>query len=272
MAVPCGSKASRVTVHAMTGLRRHRFALGFVLAPTLFGCSASPAPQEKKLSDVLTCSFGDGQGAPSTCLTPKQAPEYYVEQAQKYFDTLDVSADPKSIPTYSELSARWEWPPWLRLTGYGRAMLLDTAVVVRKDAPSTIPKRDCRAFAEQPFARCTVSFDYAEGSCPIYEEFTFNDTGEMTFIEAWSNLPGLTPTSAADPWAESTGIHRLSTRVPGLGKADGRIDPAGPWMTEAASLDAEVADFAERAQNFWPTWLAELGAVQGDVYALGCGW
>jgi hypothetical protein len=48
----------------------------------------------------------------ATALTPQQPPEYYVEQANKYFDTLDTSADPNSAPNYSTLVARWELPPW----------------------------------------------------------------------------------------------------------------------------------------------------------------
>ncbi len=35
-----------------------------------------------------------------------------------------------------------------------------------------------------------------KGLCPIYEELTHNDQGEVTFVEAWSmvpNLPPLTP-------------------------------------------------------------------------------
>ncbi|MGB5193023.1 MAG: hypothetical protein WBN70_08575, partial [Polyangiales bacterium] len=37
----------------------------------------------------------------ATALTPQQPPEYYVDQANKYFDTLDTSADPDSAPSYS---------------------------------------------------------------------------------------------------------------------------------------------------------------------------
>ena len=70
-----------------------------------------------------------------------------------------------------------------------RAVELDllgtTEAAVALD-PSTVPTRDCRAFSVQPFARCYVTFEYKDGPCPIYEEFVFNDQGEMTFIEAWS--------------------------------------------------------------------------------------
>jgi len=235
------------------------------------GCtSGSDAPPPLVPFD---CAFGDGEGAPSTCLTPKHDDAHYEAEAHAYFDTLDVSADPTNIPAYSERSARWEWPPWLKLTGYGRNMLVETAAVVTKQDPSTIPTRDCRAFEVQPFARCRVVFEYEGGPCPIYEEFTFNDQGEMTFIEAWTDAPGLGPTDlVADPWAEGPNVHRLSTRVPGLGNATGLIDPAGPWMAEIGARDAEVADFAARAQNFWGTWFQELAANGKDIYPRGCGW
>jgi hypothetical protein len=244
------------------------------LSLLLMACGESaPSGPEPPAPLVLDCSFGDGEGAPATCLTPKQAPEHYVDQAQKYFDTLDASADPNNVPTYSDLSARWEWPPWLKLTGYERQMLLDTNKLVTKKDPSTIPTRECKAFSVQPFARCRVTFEYEGGPCAIYEEFTFNDQGEMTFIEAWTDAPSLLPMKdASDRWGEGPGVHRLSTKIPGLGNATGRIDPKGTWMSQIAAQDEEVADFAMRAQDFWHYWFDELAKVEGDLYAKGCGW
>jgi len=235
--------------------------------------ACGPAPKDAPPPVPFDCTFGDGEGAPSTCLEPTRDEAYYVAEAHAYFDTLDVSADPTNHPLYSERVARWEWPPWLKLTGYGRDMLIETAALVTKKDPSTIPTRDCRFFAAQPFARCRVVFEYEGGPCAIYEEFTFNDQGETTFIEAWTDAPGLGPTDlVADPWAEGAGVHRLSTRVPGLGNASGLIEPSGPWMSEIAARDAEVADFASRAQDFWGTWLKELAANGKDIYPRGCGW
>ncbi len=254
---------------------RRSSPLGIALVTLAFtGCGQgdSSGPSSPPLL-VLDCMSGEGEAAPSTCLTPKQKPDYYVDQAQKYFDTLDASADPANIPTYSELSARWEWPPWLKLTGYERQMLLDTNKLVIKKDPSTIPTRDCRAFSVQPFARCRVSFQYDGGPCAIYEEFTFNDQGEMTFIEAWTDSPALLPMKdAKDLWGEGPDVHRLSTKIPGLGNKTGRIDPAGTWMGKIGAQDAEVADFATRAQDFWRFWFDELAKVEGDLYAEGCGW
>jgi hypothetical protein len=199
---------------------------------------------------------------------------YYVDQAGRYFDTLDTSADRSSKPRYAELVARWEWPPWLKLTGLGREQIqtLDEGVLLA--TPATVPLRDCRAFERQPFARCYVSFDYpGKGRCPIYEEFTFNDAGEVTFVEAWSDLKGLLPMEkSSDRWAEGAGLRRLSTKVPGLGSAQGRIDPQAPWMKAAAAQDTDVADFLVRAQSFASYWLKEYAAAGSDLFARGCGW
>ncbi len=106
-----------------------------------------------------------GPGARSTCLSPTQTDEYYIDQSLRYFDTLDASADPESEPTYAELVARW------------------------------------------------------------------------------------------DPRAEGEDVGRLSTRVPGLGTASGRIDPLGEEMTLAGQSDPELADFAARTQDFWTYWV-----------------
>ena len=213
------------------------------------------------------------EGATATCLSPTFPPEYYADQAEKYFDTLDVDADPESVPNYSELVARWEWPPWLLLTAYGSQDMIDTNKALHTLDPSTVPIRDCRAFDVQPFARCTVVFEYDDGPCPIYEEFTFNDEGEMTFIEAWSDIPGLRPQrDEADPWGEKSSLGRLATRVPGLGNAEGRIDLESSWMLEASALDSEVADFALRASDWWVYWYEAFTESPTNFFAVGCGW
>ena len=150
--------------------------------------------------------------------------------------------------------------------------MIDVGLLLKEFDTSTIPERDCRAFPKQPFARCYVVFEYDGESCPIYEEFTFNDAGEMTFIEAWSDLPGLLPMDRnRDPWAERTDIGRLSSRIPGLGNETGRIDLDSTWMREAAATDPDVADFAVRAADQWTWWMDELEAAE-NLYERGCGW
>jgi hypothetical protein len=211
-------------------------------------------------------------GATARCLTPVHEPEYYVAQANAYFDTLDVAAPADSVPNYAPLVARWEWPPWLLLTGYGKQDMIEVSQGLKVLDPSTVPWRDCRFFPVQPFARCRVSFSYANGPCPIYEEFTFNDAGEMTFIEAWSDLPELLPLADHDPWGEADDVPRLATRIPGLGRTDGRIDLDSSWMVEAASADPQIADFALRASDWWTWWLDAVNHAEADTFAQGCGW
>lgn len=236
-------------------------------------CGSDPEAQPAGKTVVdQACRNAGTPGATARCLSPRYDSAYYAEQASKYFDTLDVNADPSSVPNYSELVARWEWPPWLLLTGYGRDSMIETAQILRDADPSTVPVRDCRGFSEQPFARCYVVFEYEKGPCPIYEEFTFNDQGEMTFIEAWSDLDGRRPMADGDEWAEALDIPRLSTRVPGLGNDSGRIDLESAWMRDAGERDPDVADFAMRAADMWKYWFDALREAPPDYFGTGCGW
>lgn len=224
-------------------------------------------------SEPDPCEGRGTPGATATCLAPTFPPEHYVSEALRYFDTLDVSADPASIPDYGETVARWEWPPWLLLTGFGRSDMIDVSAGLRLVDPSTVPVRDCRYFDHQPFARCFVVFEYAGGACPIYEEFVFDAAGRMTFIEAWSDLPGLRPqTDAMDPFGARRTFYRLSTRVPGLGHQDGLLDPTSPAMRSAAASDPHLAELALRAQDWQTHWVSAYQAAPTDFFARGCGW
>ncbi len=221
-----------------------------------------------------------GTGALAECLTPKQSPSYYIEQALYYFDTLDGSADPSKVPNYSRHVARWEWPPWLKLTGYGRAILIEgDRALTTLDPDTTVPLRDCRAFTKQPFARCRVSFDYAGKRCAIYEEFFFNDAGDTTFIEAWSDMPGQLPMSDPnDAWGEGPNVHRLGSKVPTLGATTGDMlgdmDIDDPSFDVAAARDPEINDLLERSKNFTASLSSELAThgSEAHMYAIGCGW
>lgn len=206
--------------------------------PTLQGSDALP--------DSLTC----------THIKPTFPDSYYVDQGVKYFLTMESSIPIKVKPNYGEKVVRWEWPPWLLLTGYGRRNLILSDIVL-KLYPTKYDTIECRAFDRQPFCRCHVIFNYSGKKIPIYEEFVFNPQGEITFIEAWSDFPGWLPMDPADYWAESDTVKRLSTRVPGLGNATGRIDPHASWSRNAARNDPDLADLFHRIHRPLISWLKE---------------
>ena len=243
----------------------------FIAGLGVAGCSQADPPG----SDDAEHSC-EGEGALADCLAPVFDPDFYVEQAHRYFNTMDTAEDMDLAPNYSELISRWEWPPWLLLTAFGLENI-ESADTLLRLYPSTIPERDCRFFEQQPFARCRVTFYYEDAAhegrgCPIYEEFVFNDRGEMTFIEAWSDLDGFRPMDDDDAWAEADGVPRLSTRIPGLGTSDGLLDLDGDAMGTAASSDEDVADFVHRANHWFEAWSAEMEAAGDDLWERGCGW
>lgn len=228
-------------------------ALGLTLL-----CACGPA-------EVDPCA---GPDALMACSAPAWPEAHYVEQAHAYFDTMDYEPVGTALPDYGLTVARWEWPPWLALTAFGRDDIHDADALL-VFLPSVVKERDCRAFDTQPFARCRVVFYYDahEGrSCPIYEEFAFNEAGQITWIEAWSDDPGF-------GFGEQDEAGRLSARIPGLGSADGRIDPRSEAMAAAAAADADVAHFAESALDWHAAWLEAFNASGGDLmWETGCGW
>jgi len=168
------------------------------------------------------------------------------------------SAVPNKVkPDYSDLVIRWEWHPWLLLTGFGRRNLINTDILLKLYS-TKYDTIDCRYFEKEPFCRCHVIFNYSGKHIPIYEEFTFNNQGEITFIEAWSDYPSLLPMDKKDYWAEGEGIKRLSTRVPGLGNTRGRIELKARWMIEAAHKDPELADMIHRTRHPVTTYVREF--------------
>ncbi|TWI93311.1 hypothetical protein JM93_00867 [Roseibium hamelinense] len=194
----------------------------------------------------------------SASLAPQHSKAYYVDQAHKYFDTLDSFAPRSSQPAYASHVLRWEWPPWLYLTGHkDHFMVMDKLVVL---FPARVTDRTCRAFEVQPFARCRVTFefDWTGARTPIYEEFTFNSAGEITFVEVWSDAPGLRPMAVlSDPWAEDPAVDRLSTRVPGLGRADGRYQL--DQLKMLATGDTGLASLNLRLEAPMIAWAYECG-------------
>ena len=72
----------------------------------LAGCEESDAPAPTAVPGPNDCTNAGTDAATARCLQPTMPEAYYVEQALKYFDTLDIEASPDSIPNYSERSAR----------------------------------------------------------------------------------------------------------------------------------------------------------------------
>lgn len=211
-----------------------------------------------RLFFLMCLSSSVAGAAVSTQLKPKFEAKYYVDQGLNYFDTLDSYATNVSTPKYAENVIRWEWHPWLKLTGYKRWMMpID---VLPKLYPTRVTNRDCRFFEVQPFCRCRVWFEYLGLTAPvkIYEEFTFNDFGEITFIEAW------TDERESDPWGEEGTINRLSTRIPGLGTPHGLVTERDRQLKQLALKDSDVKDLLRRLESPIYYWFKELLRSIGD--------
>ena len=185
-------------------------------------------------------------------IRPSFGGHYYVEESLKYFDTLDTYASRDSKPVYSSHAIRWEWYPWLFLTGYKKYFFkLDYFLTLY---PTKVINRDCRSFSIQPFGRCRVTFHYLKSDTKheIYEEFTFNEKGEITFIEAWTDNIAYLPLRNNDPWGETNLFHRLSTKVPGLGSQNGRYNRKN--LKKLSKKDEDLKNLLKRLRfpvSFW---------------------
>lgn len=186
--------------------------------------------------------------------------EYYISQTNMYFDTLDTSSDVKEYPTYSIKVIRWEWPPWLVLTGFGNVKYIDEALRFTFASECKCINRRIEFFKTNPYTRCTVTFYYDGNNIPIdiYEEFTFNSDGEITFIEAWWNKINYQGQLSG---VDSIGLPIVSTRmsslIPGINNKDG-VDLNSKEMQDACDKSALVYDFKKRAQDFELSIIKEL--------------
>ena len=177
---------------------------------------------------------------------------------------METGVSNKVRPSYSKQVIRWEWHPWLLLTGYKRANLINTDILLKLYS-TKYDTINCRSFAKEPFCRCHVIFNYSGKRIPIYEEFTFNNQGEITFIEAWSDYPSLLPMKKTDYWAEGDSVKRLSTRIPGLGNAKGLIQKKAEWMKNAARNDSELADMLHRINHPVISYTREVFKQRQDI-------
>lgn len=145
--------------------------------------------------------------------------------------------------------------------------------MIRKSGTCLCTNREHRFFHENPFVRSRVTFYYGEtaeddiktgaNAIHIYEEFTFNSFGQITFIEAWwdnpdnKNLPktlGMDwcswpqlPLRDPDGWPPLN-INRLSTKIPGLGCGRYRM-LTSKSLKIAAEKDPFVKEFRERLEQ-----------------------
>lgn len=212
-------------------------------------------------ANELPCT---SDGAPSTCIKANKPAEYYIKQSELYFRTMESNVAPWVQPNYAAKVLRWEWPPWLWLTGYSRWNLIWTDTLL-KLFPTAYSKLDCRFFETQPFGRCHVVFDYSGHLCPIYEEFTFNQDGEITFIEAWTDYPVYLPMKENDHWAETEDVKRLSTKVPGLGKAHNNIGITLEELEGYESSDDDIKNLNKRLKSPYLSYFQALKSDETDI-------
>lgn len=239
-----------------------------VLADNLLSSSAPPGGVPS--NDVLSSKNPKcaNESALSTCVSPSFNEAYYIEQSVLYFRTMESKVSPFVQPNYAKDVIRWEWPPWLWLTGYGRFNLIWTDVLL-KLFPTAYNKLDCKAFSTQPFGRCHVVFNYGGHLCPIYEEFTFNEKGQITFIEAWSDYPSLLPMPVEDQWAQGEQVSRIANKVPGLGFGDGNINGESSPLIEAAKYDSDLANLLGRLRRPYSSYFKTIKEHEGELLA-GC--
>jgi len=190
----------------------------------------------------------------STNLTPKFIASYYVRQCDVYFNSLEGKFQ-FFKPNYSRKICRWEWPNNALLTGYGRTTMYNVDSILRT-YPCICVEREHRYFSLQPYARSIVTFYYGDDILlrkkPIrmYFEFTFNDQGEITFIESWLAKQGeQLPLFRHDGWPTGE-FYRLSTIVPGLGNKNGYIDINSAVMYISGTSDLNVAELRNRAFEY----------------------
>jgi len=217
------------------------------------------------LANELDCA---SEQAKSGCIKASLSPEYYIEQSVLYFRTMETRVVPWIQPNYAENVVRWEWPPWLWLTGYGRWNLIWTDTLL-KLFPTSYHTLNCRYFETQPFGRCHVVFDYSGHLCPIYEEFTFNQQGEITFIEAWSDYPELLPMDKNDTWAEASNVKRLSTKIPGLGSNKHQDGLSAKQLGNIETEDADIKNLQSRLKSPYTSYFNALWSDETDV-SNGC--
>ena len=73
----------------------------------------------------------------STALKPNRPAEYYFHQAKLYFDSLDTRRN-EALPLYAEKLMRYEWSPWLLLTGFGNRQTHQIDEAIKDQGPGKL--------------------------------------------------------------------------------------------------------------------------------------
>ena len=230
----------------------------FITLWTICSSTCSPYSHDHRVHDSQTFS---------TDLSPNQPADFYIARADAYFNLISgKDHQGKNLPSnflkpeYSKFMVRWEWEPWLLLTGKNSGWseeweLIDSAIALT--LPNSISDRKYRFSTLNPFVRAVVDIKFGGSNqvLRIYEEFTFNTVGEITFMEAWSyDDPALCMDAFHSNvtfknnihWPERSSIYRLSTLIPGLG-AQG--DCAQPYIELNDSVGMKKAYQKEKAFN-----------------------
>lgn len=181
-----------------------------------------------KIPETIYKYGTDDKDALAPSLKPKFDPEYYKLQCDLYFTHLESGIADRVEFYCASGCPRWEWPPWDCLTGLGFVNIMTADAFDRDETACIVVDRTHKFFDVQPFGRSVVTFYYGDdiktrkNPIKIYEEFTFNDFGQVTFIEAWSAVKGeYLPVVDDNGWPPEDVPVRLSYHIPGLGSPTG---------------------------------------------------
>ncbi|KAL7556649.1 hypothetical protein ACA910_017588 [Epithemia clementina (nom. ined.)] len=130
-----------------------------------------------------TSSDNDSDGP--SLMAPEQA-EYYIKQCDIFLNTLTTTLRPAKIPNLSKTVMRWDWSHD-RLTGRNRDTLIAMDIFATAVAPEQSVESEHKIYQQQPLGRSMVQFQSVKSGDlrTLYIEFTFNDEGEISFVEVW---------------------------------------------------------------------------------------
>ena len=177
---------------------------------------------------------------------------YYQTQCDLYFRNQEYKYSGEK-PNYSQLSSRWEYQPTGNgLTGYGGDRMHRSDEMIRQ-SPCEVTNRVYKIYDTQPFGRALVTFYYGDNvetkqnPIHIYEEFTFNSQGQITFIEAWAYDASMAESPSKPFPPDDSRFPRMSRIIPGLGNSEGLID----ITSSAFNGSRQLRGFRASAEYFY---------------------